>query len=623
MQMLVKKIFFIFISLSFFSGCTNQNSPIAEANNPPIIERFYLASENVYIGESVEISWETTYTSYCVASGDWNGQKASNGSELIDINEHKTYFFSLECFGEKQNSSKIAEIEFQAKYQGIYLEDEIYVTRNSIYYLENEIMSLEDKILVDSFKFKNGYYFFWYDSLLNIASGQKIETRYIGLQLTTFENDKHDDVQNYFLASSFESNFRKIFTDDYFFICSSEECYKINNDGEILNMKISEFTSDYEIHRILYEDNLTIELIKKIPPQNLFVNDTTVYDRKKISFNEELILVDPLQDISDMNLNQNERIYNNFSAIYSFQDNSEGRIVWGQKYYLDALIQKNDFTEPEQELFIKNIEYFMSFDDLSFLFSKRYSYQRTQQLFLLHVARYFNLLIEINKIMPLENYENYSIQINLLTELLLFESKNLRTVEEFSYVDFGELGIQEYLIFGETSDFWANSINVPINYVSDYIIALVNINTDSSLDIAEKLLNINFSLVEGFQFPSWRYWSADGLRGWSDSRINVKEFTGEENNPFAADISYRSTDSESFLKSCSNVKLAERVSFDCNEIRENIFQYIIDLSLEPYLLSYFPDKEISEDLKRSIFKKFSRLSKVSDVRSLYFINSKL
>lgn len=122
MQMLVKKIFFIFISLSFFSSCTNQNSPIAEANNPPIIERFYLASENVYIGESVEISWETTYTSYCVASGDWNGQKASNGSELIDINEHKTYFFSLEYFGEKQNSSKIAEIEFQAKYQGIYLE---------------------------------------------------------------------------------------------------------------------------------------------------------------------------------------------------------------------------------------------------------------------------------------------------------------------------------------------------------------------------------------------------------------------------------------------------------------------------------------------------------------------
>ena len=206
---------------------------------------------------------------------------------------------------------------------------------------------------------------------------------------------------------------------------------------------------------------------------------------------------------------------------------------------------------------------------------------------------------------------------------MLFTSDEYETVEDLVLFDFDEIGIRDYLIFSPESDFWANSINVPSNYVSDYIISLININTDESLNLAKKLVETNFILMDELNYSSWRYWSGMGLSGWEDSSVNTPSFVGEQDNPYSADIIYRSTDANAILLSCSNFYLREQLSFDCIDAEDKILNYLKNGDLEPYLFSYYSNIQLTAPEINKIKEKFSRLVLISDIKNLYFLNTKL
>jgi len=46
---------------------------------------------------NVKLEWEAKNASYCQASGDWSGERAVKGTEIIQMNQVKTHNFKLTC----------------------------------------------------------------------------------------------------------------------------------------------------------------------------------------------------------------------------------------------------------------------------------------------------------------------------------------------------------------------------------------------------------------------------------------------------------------------------------------------------------------------------------------------
>ena len=81
------------------SGSSSKPTPVQPPANPSI-PTFNSSSNSIFTNESIAITWSSNNASTCIASGDWDGQKASAGSESLQLQEAKTYTFILTCSGE-------------------------------------------------------------------------------------------------------------------------------------------------------------------------------------------------------------------------------------------------------------------------------------------------------------------------------------------------------------------------------------------------------------------------------------------------------------------------------------------------------------------------------------------
>ena len=71
------------------SSTSTSSSPL---NNDP----FYATSENVAVGTSITLSWNSSAQS-CSAGGTWSGNKNSSGSESVTISTPGWNLFTLSC----------------------------------------------------------------------------------------------------------------------------------------------------------------------------------------------------------------------------------------------------------------------------------------------------------------------------------------------------------------------------------------------------------------------------------------------------------------------------------------------------------------------------------------------
>ena len=126
--MKLEKIFTILLISSLFScGGGGSSSTTVDDNISinPIINFFRVNNANVTPGEFITLSWQSTNAISCSASGDWSGTKNVTGTESIQLNEVKTFNFSLICKGEAgQNSSTSSVTVIVSPVQtNIYSED--------------------------------------------------------------------------------------------------------------------------------------------------------------------------------------------------------------------------------------------------------------------------------------------------------------------------------------------------------------------------------------------------------------------------------------------------------------------------------------------------------------------
>ena len=108
----------------------------------------------------MDLTWTTTNTISCSASGDWNGTKTLSGSENLVLSDVKTYTFTLTCRGEdpQNTTSKSIDVEVSSiNGSDIYSEDKASYCKDPLndssdYWLENfdsDVLGADTPVLVD------------------------------------------------------------------------------------------------------------------------------------------------------------------------------------------------------------------------------------------------------------------------------------------------------------------------------------------------------------------------------------------------------------------------------------------------------------------------------------------
>ena len=139
-----------FLSLTLLISCGGgggggSSEPDQTITINPIINSFIASSSSITVGNSVDLTWTTTNTISCSASGDWDGTKSLSGSENLVLSDVKTYTFTLTCRGEdpQNTTSKSIDVEVSSiDSSDIYSEDKPSYCKDPLndssdYWLEN------------------------------------------------------------------------------------------------------------------------------------------------------------------------------------------------------------------------------------------------------------------------------------------------------------------------------------------------------------------------------------------------------------------------------------------------------------------------------------------------------
>ena len=139
-----------FLSLTLLISCGGgggggSSDPDQTITINPIINSFIASSSSITVGNSVDLTWSTTNTISCSASGDWDGTKSLSGSENLVLSDVKTYTFTLTCRGEvpQNTTSKSIDVEVSSiDSSDIYSEDKASYCKDPLndssdYWLEN------------------------------------------------------------------------------------------------------------------------------------------------------------------------------------------------------------------------------------------------------------------------------------------------------------------------------------------------------------------------------------------------------------------------------------------------------------------------------------------------------
>ena len=93
----------IFIISSCGGGGGGGSAP--EPQIPLASVNLSVSASEVYIGDTITLSWTTSNASTCTASGDWEGTKSLSGSEDLSFTESGQKNFTLSCTNSEGTSS--------------------------------------------------------------------------------------------------------------------------------------------------------------------------------------------------------------------------------------------------------------------------------------------------------------------------------------------------------------------------------------------------------------------------------------------------------------------------------------------------------------------------------------
>jgi len=142
----ITRLLIILLLVSCGGGGSGESSNLDQVVTiNPVINIFSSSSDSIAVSNSVDLTWTTTNTVSCSASGDWNGSKSLSGSENLILSDVKTYTFTLTCRGEDPQNiiSKSIDVEVSSiNGSDIYSEDKASyckdpINNSSSYWIEN------------------------------------------------------------------------------------------------------------------------------------------------------------------------------------------------------------------------------------------------------------------------------------------------------------------------------------------------------------------------------------------------------------------------------------------------------------------------------------------------------
>lgn len=317
-----------------------------------------------------------------------------------------------------------------------------------------------------------------------------------------------------------------------------------------------------------------------------------------------------------------------FNGLMSFgSGNSEGRIVWGQFYYLAAFGAILDGraqgvatvwgdVAPLRERTCNEIELIArrGSNGLAGYQSKRYTLGRAPAVFALHLGRIATILALHQQIGCLPSQSEV---ISRTLRLVGSELAELAaTVEEMSDVPLPSGGAIRSLRYRTGSVFWADGAPVPYNYVSGAVVGAI----DSAVDADGRSLVVNrYADAIGYlinnelldQAHSWRYWWGFGATGWNRGQVLSLNTPAYAGYPGRADISYRSIDAEALLAVRSVAP--ERVS---DLVEQNIRRLVREGALTPEVNGRLSRMGRVESLSRPAATYYARAASPGEIGSM-------
>ena len=139
------KNYFIFLSVFILVSCGGGGGGGGGAAAEILSKITSFASDvlSTEVGGTATLTWSSTETTSCTASGGWSGQKATSGSEEVTISTAGNTSYSLRCTGATGSSgTSSVTIEGFRNFKGITADG--YISNASIFIDENTNYSLDD-----------------------------------------------------------------------------------------------------------------------------------------------------------------------------------------------------------------------------------------------------------------------------------------------------------------------------------------------------------------------------------------------------------------------------------------------------------------------------------------------
>ena len=139
------KNYFIFLSVFILVSCGGGGGGGGSAAAEILSKITSFASDvlSTEVGGTATLTWSSTETTSCTASGGWSGQKATSGSEEVTISTAGNTSYSLRCTGATGSSgTSSVTIEGYRNFKGITADG--YISNASIFIDENTNYTLDD-----------------------------------------------------------------------------------------------------------------------------------------------------------------------------------------------------------------------------------------------------------------------------------------------------------------------------------------------------------------------------------------------------------------------------------------------------------------------------------------------
>ena len=123
---------FIFL----LSSCGGGGGGGGSAPEPIPVITFSSSQTSVLVGGSTNLTWTSTNTTSCTASGSWSGNKALSGNEDVAVSLPGDNVYTLSCTGGGGSSSKSVTVEGYRNSDGVVVDG--YISGAEIFIDEDE-----------------------------------------------------------------------------------------------------------------------------------------------------------------------------------------------------------------------------------------------------------------------------------------------------------------------------------------------------------------------------------------------------------------------------------------------------------------------------------------------------